>query len=232
MFGLLTPFVLQIFAQLFPTPITTLAAGRAQDIPPAKSDWDKDIEISEFIPYPYPINVPPGVEVPEIGTVVTSPNPEHPLNQTTKVYNIHWYETIKIRMIFQKKLRVQGYPIRQMASIDYYSGLALWLPNNMRIDAQKTNEFWTNFPESATWRWVIVSPFLLENEPLEYALEPLLALPMGIGQLIGTVVEQIYEMGSAHYPVFVNLGFQSTMNDEIIKYNWDLIKDVLNDWGY
>lgn len=156
-------------------------------------------------------------------------DPLYMYNWVSDKYGISHYETIKVREIFKKKIRIYGYPVREYSAIDYYSGLALWLPNNMVISAYKTNEFWRNFPR-AKWRFVIIEPFPLEGENIDYIADFLSYIPLGS---FGTrAIQMLYSANAMHYPVFPNMAFEYTMNDIVLDANWDLIIPILNRWGY
>lgn len=59
-------------------------------------------------------------------------NPNSPYKQKTRK-GYQYFHTIKIRLAFKNIMKPIGYPIRYGFDVDYFSGVAIWVPDGWRI---------------------------------------------------------------------------------------------------
>lgn len=148
-----------------------------------------------------------------------SPIPGVP-NQRDRATNggIRFFQTIKIRSIFEKIYKVSGYPVRWAHYVGYYSGLGLWVHDDFIINAHQTTFLWENEPDKK-WREVVIGriPDIITRE-----------IPL-VAHIASIISKQVY---TERWQVFENLAFYNTMNDIVIKHNWDKIRVFLNGKGY
>jgi len=173
---------------------------------------------------------------------------------TTEVYNIKFYHYNKIRILYDKHYKNFGYPIKFAHYIGYYSGMGFWIPDFHVVDVTQTYKDWisldptllddfigtksyagtariyrtaveTPLNEMAVpWRSVRIRP--VPNEMLRGFLD---FIPFNIDQAIITA----FSASIGHIILIPeNVGFYGTMNNTIIRCNWDKIRAWLNSHGY
>lgn len=167
------------------------------------------------------------------------------------VLPIQSFMGIKIRKILQKIHGTEGYPVRFFEYIGYFSGIAIWLPEDWEIDKYETKRMWLSRPEYL-WRYVMIYnrivefedvKFLTEQDSLAQQLEGSQPAWMSVVDSIMEIMPYIsrfqdtlqkgYERRTTKpYPIYPNLGFYNTIHDKLIYYNWDFVYKDLVTAGY
>lgn len=126
-----------------------------------------------------------------------------------------YYHTIKIRKAYEKAFMPRGYPIRFHMYVGYFSSIGIFIPDGWVVYAAGTNLMWREKP-STRWRkvkimyigqefWAVTQQFI----PLQFE----------------SAIQRIIAMNAAiDWPIWENLGFYNTANDNVIKANWDKVK--------
>lgn len=159
------------------------------------------------------------------------------LEKTTDKYHIPYWQGNKIREVLQKIHMSAGYPVRLGEYIGFASsGLGLWLEEGFVIHKRITRENWYNLPSSDRWFKPYVKPGVKWREVFIYyiGLEEVGiitgAIPFNIDQ---TILKAITTNVSGKWiGIYENLGFYNTINDLLIKKNWDKVLKDLNNHGY
>ncbi len=63
----------------------------------------------------------------------------------SKKYKIRFYETNKIRKLLANYYNVGGYPVKFNHYVSYFSGVAIWLPNQWIIEPKSTRDNWRGY---------------------------------------------------------------------------------------
>lgn len=156
-------------------------------------------------------------------------DPNSPYHKTTYT-GIRYFETIKIRNAYKNILRPLGYPVRYAFDVDYFSGIAIWVPDGWRIAKGITYERHRDQPELM---WRVVGLELKEwtyNQWTEHIKEFMESIPLAGGWLSSIFqAESTYFMGA--YDIWENALFKHTANDIVIYHNWDKILTELKSYG-
>lgn len=162
-------------------------------------------------------------------------------DKKNKGISVTRYQTVKIRHILQKIYGRYGYPVRFMEYIGYFSGIALWIPEDWVILKYDTKLMWLDEP-ATQWRFVKIAKIVPDIDDLATAPgmegEKIKAILNGLGKFIDTIIDWSPGQWASktltikRIPIFENLPFYNTTHDVIIDKNWGKIKMVLRKNGY
>lgn len=146
---------------------------------------------------------------------------------TTDKYHIDYTQTIKIRKLYAKKSMKNGYPVKMFHALTFYSGVALWIPDVAELSIALTNDSWRLNP-SWQYRRVVLIPKTVDLS------QDFLQLVINTLQNAFNIISTFTEGSNPYFIVdlWEKMAFKNTMNDIIIKQNWDNIRKELNEWGY
>jgi hypothetical protein len=141
---------------------------------------------------------------------------------------IHYYETIKIRMLLQKIHEPEGFPIRFCRDLNFTQFLGISIPTGFTVHKLQTINLWKN-DKSSRWRQVYITWNGLELDNYLYSI--LGFVPIYGPALVTMIRATVYESAIRLYPIYENLAYRSALNDNIILANWDKVVKELNQYG-
>jgi hypothetical protein len=175
---------------------------------------------------------------------------------------IRYFETIKIRKIFESKYKVQGYPVRALHHNAYYSGIGFYIPDYHVVRVDGTRDKWlsnlgymynmnmdligdweipgvdtsASYNEQKSnwylWRYVKIRRASGSSELGGFFLG---LIPFTFDSELVSLFETIDSENSQNlnkFGLFTHMMFYNTMPNVFIYHNWDHIRKVLNEWGY
>lgn len=165
-------------------------------------------------------------------------------NLTTNNYKIPYWQTVKIRKIFQQIDGALGYKSKFAHSMDNFSLFMIQIPQEYRIETTLTQAMWemdmteenglemhmldgrTIETEAFNERWRNVYIYF-DNNFYADIIESIIPLS------IDSALKKLCMAGLGYlYPIYENLAFRNTMSKELIYSNFDKIREELNKWGY
>jgi hypothetical protein len=158
---------------------------------------------------------------------------------------IEKYQTVKIRYLLGKKYNATGYPVKFFHYLTYFSGVSFWLPENTIVLKYATKELWET-DKSKKWRTIMVSDLFADPDELlgmangeKYIADILVS---SFGNALSRVSDFTFGLDTVRaaqinerkreLDIYPLLGFYNTINDVVIKQNWDYVKNDLEKLGW
>lgn len=155
-------------------------------------------------------------------------------NEVSKEYKITWKQTIKVRKIFSNEGLRKGYPVKLYCGLQFFSGLAIWIPFGFEIDVMQTIALWRSSPDTQ-FRCVRLRQTI--QEIVQSFIPDILAeIIQFLDRILGgssyTANDYSPNSGSGITEIYPYIAFKNTMNDQVIYNNWDYVVRELNSMGY
>lgn len=136
---------------------------------------------------------------------------------------ISYKQTIIIRKQLSLFTEKQGFPIAFAKDLNFTMFIGLRVPTGYTVHKVKTIELWKD-DKSARWRKVMIN--WRGAEITNTAISIMSAVPL-LGNAVLPTLIGIREKSLMEYDIFENLAYVSSLNDYVIKANWDKIKKKL-----
>lgn len=137
------------------------------------------------------------------------------------------FMSVKIRKIFEKLQMPEGYPLRPYQYIGYYASLGIYLPDYWEVHGQNTMDYWASADIYKNWHYYRSVNIWFRGGEWESTIRNLIPTTLDAG------FTDLYSVFNQKWiSIIENLGFYNTINDFLIKRNWDLIYIALINEGY
>lgn len=134
---------------------------------------------------------------------------------------LSYKDTVKIRENLSYFTEKKGFPMAFARDLNFTMFIGIRIRTGWTVHKLKTIEMWKKKPHK---RWREVKIYYRGAEFMQFAEQIASTMPY-ISSALWYIKKEFEERTLRNFPIYENLAYKSSLNDGLIKANWDKIKE-------